>query len=242
MLTPTTTAQSAPWNSQETPLADGLLAAACAGTGQRAAFCLRLHPSTVPAHLQTGAVFTNSRCPHSLLPPFPAQRASQSVHGDTSTALTTLLRPPRGNGEEPWGTSAAPIFTKTPMKVERGVLQYPCSPVRGWGAETFAQSGTLAMRHSGFCRQEGTARQSCQLEAAPTAPQPAHSPQLSLHITSCLFTALCQGKHPCQLHTAAPGSVWRDHHSTDTLACPRHPEPPPSTASTAIHSSHSKHQ
>lgn len=83
-------------------------------------------------------------------------------------------------------------------------------------------------------------RQSCQLEGAPTAPHPAYSPQLSLHITSCLFTALCQGKCPCQLHTAAPGLVQGDHHSTDILACPRHPEPPPSTASTAIHSSHSK--
>lgn len=83
-------------------------------------------------------------------------------------------------------------------------------------------------------------RQSCQLEGAPTAPHPAYSPQLSLHITSCLFTALCQGKCPCQLHTAASGLVQGDHHSTDILACSRHPEPPPSTASTAIHSSHSK--
>lgn len=96
------------------------------------------------------------------------------------------------------------------------------------------------MRHSGLSRQEGTARQSCQLEAGPTAPQPAHSPQLSLHITSCLFTALCQGKSPCQLRTAAPGPVPCDHHSRDTLACPRHPEPSPSTVSTAIHRAHSK--
>lgn len=106
-LPPTTTAQSAPRDSWERPLVDGLLSAACAGTGQRAAFCLRLQPSTVPAHLQTGAVFTNSRCPHSLLPPFLAQRTAQLVHGGTSTALTPA---------------------KTPKGKWRGALEYFCSP------------------------------------------------------------------------------------------------------------------
>lgn len=45
---------------------------------------------------------------------------------------------------------------------------------------------------------------------------------------------------PMPAPQSRPSLVPCDHHSRDTLACPRHPEPPPSSASTAIHSSHSK--
>lgn len=50
----------------------------------------------------------------------------------------------------------------------------PLQPCEGLGVQKLwprVQRGTHAMGHSGLYRQEGATRQSCQLEAGPTAPQ-----------------------------------------------------------------------